>query len=776
MKKQIISTLLAAVMLLALIAAGSADLSPLPQVQINASAATPARTSGFTAPAQLTRQTMPPDLLTMWDGTAVDSREQWEQRKIEMRAMLEFYMYGPMRGRADDFASYSVSGNNLTINVAAGGRTANFTVAVTRPSGTAPAGGRPVILAIGGLGGQASYATGQGYAVINAPAYASTSGAFYTLYPWGNTWDTQSGYAASSAWAISKIIDALEAGAGTQLGIDPATTIVTGVSRNGKYAAAAGAFDERIKVTAPVVSGMGGVNMWRFNSDQTTWNMYTGPASLQHSPGGPYPGSGGNWGPIGNREGWGSQVSNRFFGGNASGISNRGSNAHEFAPVDAHFIAALAGGEGRYCFMISGLNWESTNGVPGIQYTYDLAVEVYQRLGIEANLAVQLHIQEHALDQESLVKIFVYLDHMEGRHSGCSGSCNMTPYRTGMSSAVQTYFNNWTFTMDSLRTTAFAAPANATTYTAATPNCCTKAAGANCSCGTGCVYSRSNCCTRNRTDITPWTDSGTTRPVCGEDDFVCESASCVLCNPPFECVCPTGSDSVRLYEFVADANIAASLNDGVAAGGVQSAGSPTFAAENGSLRISDRTAVWNALDVQLIPLNLDPNGEYRITVTGDGGGTPLQLTFPLAEFPWDTEIVTGTATSVSMTFSGTPPTVGGGSGTQGFRIRVRTDGTGDFSVSSVVITVVCCGVCESECVCGSLVPPEHCSDCGDCADCLTSSPLIVRWTERQDCEVCGSEKLFMFTRFAGRERRTAMKWESDGAFVDSCGNRFTTLA
>jgi len=79
---------------------------------------------------------------------------------------------------------------------------------------------------------------------------------FYPAYPnydWGllQVW----------AWGVSRIVDYLE----TDNTIDKAKLIVTGVSRTGKSALVAGAFDDRIAMVAPVASSGGGTPAYRFS-------------------------------------------------------------------------------------------------------------------------------------------------------------------------------------------------------------------------------------------------------------------------------------------------------------------------------------------------------------------------------------------------------------------------------------------------------------------------------------------------------------------------------
>ena len=63
------------------------------------------------------------------------------------------------------------------------------------------------------------------------------------------------GYMVAQAWQVSRIIDLLQQNPGT---IDPSHIGVTGCSRNGKGAFAGGVFDNRIALTLPEESGIGG--------------------------------------------------------------------------------------------------------------------------------------------------------------------------------------------------------------------------------------------------------------------------------------------------------------------------------------------------------------------------------------------------------------------------------------------------------------------------------------------------------------------------------------
>jgi hypothetical protein len=135
--------------------------------------------------------------------------------------------------------------------------------------------GYPVLIMIGFLGEKEKrYLNDHGYAVIEfnntviAADNASHTGVFYELYPYGKKWTKQTGVLLAWTWGVSRIIDVLEKDeAGPkELNISPINTIVSGVSRNGKAAAVAGAFDSRIRVTVPASSGEGGMACFRYFS------------------------------------------------------------------------------------------------------------------------------------------------------------------------------------------------------------------------------------------------------------------------------------------------------------------------------------------------------------------------------------------------------------------------------------------------------------------------------------------------------------------------------
>ena len=82
---------------------------------------------------------------------------------------------------------------------------------------------------------------------------------FYPAYP-KYDWGLLQGW----AWGVSRIVDYLE----TDPSIDKTKVMVTGVSRTGKSALVAGAFDDRLAMVAPVASSGGGTPAYRFSGEE----------------------------------------------------------------------------------------------------------------------------------------------------------------------------------------------------------------------------------------------------------------------------------------------------------------------------------------------------------------------------------------------------------------------------------------------------------------------------------------------------------------------------
>ncbi|WP_309058388.1 cellulose binding domain-containing protein [Streptomyces sp.] len=203
-----------------------------------------------------------PDPFRKLDGTRVSTGSDWRCRRAEIRELAERHVYGQKPAKPDSVTG-TVSRTGITVRVAHQGRSASFTASVDLPSGTGPF---PAVVVLGGLGADTATIKNSGAAVVSFDPYAvgkegtprhNKQGAFYSLY--GSSSDT--GLLMAWSWGVSRIIDVIEQSGGSVLRAD--ATGVTGCSRFGKGAFAAGAFDQRVALTMPIESGSGGTGIFR---------------------------------------------------------------------------------------------------------------------------------------------------------------------------------------------------------------------------------------------------------------------------------------------------------------------------------------------------------------------------------------------------------------------------------------------------------------------------------------------------------------------------------
>ena len=356
-----------------------------------------------------------PNVLKMNDGTDVTA-EQWPARRAELSKIMQNNSYG--QWRSGETVDYSVSGNTLTVKVSHNGKNVQFDAAVELPAaGAPPAGGWPVILAFGGLdgadpfmgskGNPKQYSLDKGYANISVPTNTVASdnnnhtGAFYTLYPYGSTAESQTGVLLAWAWGASKVLDALEAGADAEFNINANNTIITGTSRNGKAAAVAGAFEERFKITVPASSGAGGAAIYRYKSKGQTYDL-SGYFSYN---------GGGNWTVDGDNP----QSLGSIQGDSGGGWFNakfRTFSKPEDLPFDQHFLLALCADKDRYLFMVNGFEWDKWTNPPAFFYNFELTKPVFDLLGVPENIAVSMHRYRHGMEQEDMVKLIKYANNI----------------------------------------------------------------------------------------------------------------------------------------------------------------------------------------------------------------------------------------------------------------------------------------------------------------------------------------------------------------------------
>ena len=198
-----------------------------------------------------------PDPFTMFDGSAVTTKDQWKCRREEIAALLEKVELGE-KPRNPEKVEGSYSSGSLTVKVTDKGKTLSFSVKIS--DGGTKDSPKPAIIGFGG--GSLDY-SGLNVATISfnqdnvTPEKPRGSGEFYKMYGSNHS----AGSLIAWAWGISRLIDALEKT--PEAGIDVHHLAVTGCSRLGKAALVAGAFDARIALVIPQESGSGGASNWR---------------------------------------------------------------------------------------------------------------------------------------------------------------------------------------------------------------------------------------------------------------------------------------------------------------------------------------------------------------------------------------------------------------------------------------------------------------------------------------------------------------------------------
>jgi hypothetical protein len=267
-----------------------------------------------------------PDTMLMNDGTKVTTPAQWPKRRAEMKRILEYYLtgiappppgnvkgkeiksqvvmdgkvkyrlihltFGPKENLSLDIGVFTpIMGGPFPTLIMPGGTPPGSTALPRLPQGPGQGTGVDALLTVG-PGNPNPQATparpapapadaeiiaarnpalAHGFAFVtfnngdcgedttlrNADgSWAFRTTRFYPAYP-NYDWGLLAGW----AWGVSRIVDYLQ----TDPLIDETKLIVSGVSRTGKSALVAGAFDDRIAMVAPVASSGGGTPAFRFS-------------------------------------------------------------------------------------------------------------------------------------------------------------------------------------------------------------------------------------------------------------------------------------------------------------------------------------------------------------------------------------------------------------------------------------------------------------------------------------------------------------------------------
>lgn len=361
----------------------------------------------YTRPADLPLQPEIPDLMTFMDGTPVVTEEDWARRRAEIKGLYEYYMYGYMPDGSEETLTWRVDNNVLYITVARADKEVTLKVPFLLPKGEAPEGGWPYYIeySFWGMSDVLHYAADRGYAGFAYAPYDVASdnsfftGAFFTLYPRGIHATNRTGALVAWAWGAAKIVDALEQGAGAELGINPEYSLLGGVSRFGKSVAVAGAYDERFKVVIPSCSGAGGLGMLRYSCQGKTFDLSSMNFKGEDGTG--------RW-TNGTCESWGnirSSGESHWFCGNIQLVKEPAQ-----MPFDQHFLAALCADPNRHFILVTGILSEEWNNVEGQVMATVGAQPAWDLLGASGNNNMIIHLSGHAILRSDMELILDYCD------------------------------------------------------------------------------------------------------------------------------------------------------------------------------------------------------------------------------------------------------------------------------------------------------------------------------------------------------------------------------
>jgi hypothetical protein len=239
-----------------------------------------------------------PDLMAFKDGTKVTSADQWPKRRAEIVEEFEREVYGRVPRNVPKVkwevtkTTEGESGGIATVTRTLAGHVDNsafpqITVTI-QASFTVPrqaAGKVPIILqfggGFGGRGGAASWTQqaltkGWGHGTINPNSIQGDNnrlregviGLTNKGQPRGpEDW----GALRAWGWGVGRLIDYFEANPDS--GVDPARVCITGVSRYGKAALVATAFDTRVAAGFVASSGAGGAKLFRRDFGELLENL-----------------------------------------------------------------------------------------------------------------------------------------------------------------------------------------------------------------------------------------------------------------------------------------------------------------------------------------------------------------------------------------------------------------------------------------------------------------------------------------------------------------------
>lgn len=323
------------------------------------------------------------------DGSRVASKAEWEMQREYIKAMLAHYQYGEMPPTPEDIVIKETLSEDIfdgkatrklyTLTLIQNDKSLDFHFGLIKPTGNGPF---PVIIkndrGINEIPDEINLdAIKRGYVMCQ---YIRTdlslddknleltrnTGVFplYPEYDWGTI--------AAWAWGYQLIIDYFE----TLDFIDINKIVVTGHSRGGKTAFCGGIYDERIAITAPNSSGLGGTASHRY------FELGQDEQTIGHA-------------SIANPHWW----TPDFF--KLAGFETR-------IPYDTHFGKAIIAP--RAFFNAHALQDYWANPF-GTFLTFEAAKRVYQWMGVENNIKMHWRTGGHAQGIIDWLALLDFSDH-----------------------------------------------------------------------------------------------------------------------------------------------------------------------------------------------------------------------------------------------------------------------------------------------------------------------------------------------------------------------------
>ena len=328
-----------------------------------------------------------PPLLRFKDGSPVEGLDAWDQRRRELKELIQHYEYGHIPPRPDDLKVVekklrqlpSALEERITISIGPE-KKIRMRIAVYRPL---DADGKrlPVLIreehALGHID-EVPQIIDRVYMFVefaredlalDRPGAASTARSVYPNHDWATL--------AVWAWGAMRVVDYLE----TRSDVSQTQIGIVGHSRGGKMALFAGAMDERFALVAPNGSGCGGAGCFRISAGKVeTLELITRPDRFGH------------WFHPRLRE----------FAGRESEL-----------PVDQHFLKALVAPRALLC--TEALDDEWANPV-GNRATSRAAQPVFDMLGSSKSNGLHFREGGHDLTDRDWKAILDFADwHFRGK-------------------------------------------------------------------------------------------------------------------------------------------------------------------------------------------------------------------------------------------------------------------------------------------------------------------------------------------------------------------------